>query len=145
MAKKKVYLNNGDFYDALKKYYDDKKAGKNPVKSDYIGRCILLICNNLAMRPNFSGYSYIDEMKDDAIVNCISAVDNYNPSDQIYSKVKGTMTGKNPFGYFTFIAWRAFLRRIKAEKKQADIKVKNIKRICDVVDEIDEENLIFKH
>jgi DNA-directed RNA polymerase specialized sigma24 family protein len=47
-------------------------------------------------------------------MDCISAVDNFNPDKT-----------NNPFAYFTQIAWNAFLRRIQKEKKQTYIKHKN--------------------
>jgi DNA-directed RNA polymerase specialized sigma24 family protein len=53
-------------------------------------------------------------MISDGIIDCISAVNNFNPD-------KTT----NPFAYFTQIAWNAFIRRIHKEKKQTYIKHKN--------------------
>jgi DNA-directed RNA polymerase specialized sigma subunit len=85
-----------------------------PQVSNYIGQSILLICNNLAKKPNFSGYTYKQEMISDGIIDCISAVDNFDPDKT-----------NNPFAYFTQIAWNAFIRRIQKEKKQTYIKHKN--------------------
>lgn len=91
------------------------KEEKPPPKvSDYIGQSILLICNNLAKKPNFSGYSYKQDMISDGIMDCIAAVDNFDPDRT-----------NNPFAYFTQIAWNAFLRRMQKEKKQAYVKHKN--------------------
>jgi hypothetical protein len=53
-------------------------------------------------------------MVGDAIENCLAAVDNFDPNEQ----------KQNPFGYFSLIAWRAFVRRIQKEKKQTYIKHK---------------------
>lgn len=86
--------------------------------SNYIGECILLICNGLAKKSNFSGYTYIDEMISDGIENCIMALDSFdihNPK-------------KNPFWYFSKIAYYAFVRRIQSEKKQQFIKHKNVQQ-----------------
>ena len=115
MAKKEKnnYINNKDFYAEMTKY--KKLPKKRKVISNYIGECILLICNGLAKRPNFSGYTYIDEMVSDGIENCIMAVNSFNPDKS-----------KNAFGYFNKIAWWAFVRRIQSEKKQAYIKHKNV-------------------
>ena len=52
--------------------------------------------------------------RSDGIMDCISAVDNFDPDKT-----------NNPFAYFTQIAWNAFLRRIQKEKKQTYIKHKN--------------------
>ena len=87
-----------------------------PQLTEYIGSCFLKICQGLARKPNFIGYSYRGDMEMDAVENCVKAVCNYDIETQ-------TRTGKpNAFGYFTMIAWRAFLRRIAKEKRQQEIK-----------------------
>jgi DNA-directed RNA polymerase specialized sigma subunit len=119
MAKVKNYINNKTLYLAMIQYKDSIKLAnekniKKPQVPNYIGQSILLICNNLAKKPNFSGYSYKQEMISDGIIDCISAVDNFDPDKT-----------NNPFAYFTQIAWNAFIRRIHKEKKQTYIKHKN--------------------
>lgn len=119
MAKAKNYINNKTLYTSmiehrskLKEALDNDKI--KPQVSNYIGQSILLICNNLAKKPNFSGYTYKQDMISDGIIDCIAAVDNFNPERT-----------NNPFAYFTQIAWNAFIRRIHKEKKQTYIKHKN--------------------
>ena len=120
MAKRVTnYINNKTLYSAMIQYKnsveDAEREGKEkPRVTDYIGQSILLICNNLAKKPNFSGYTYKQDMISDGIIDCISAVDNFNPDKT-----------NNPFAYFTQIAWNAFIRRIHKEKKQTYIKHKN--------------------
>lgn len=120
MAKKtNNYINNKDLYAAMIEHRSKLKIAKEeekskPQVSNYIGQSILLICNNLAKKPNFSGYTYKQEMISDGIIDCIAAVDNFNPDKT-----------NNPFAYFTQIAWNAFIRRIHKEKKQTYIKHKN--------------------
>ena len=56
----------------------------------------------------------------DGVENCLKALANFDPN-------AGTRGGTpNAFGYFTQIAWFAFLRRISKEKKQHDVKLKFI-------------------
>jgi len=120
MAKKAVnYINNKTLYAAMiehrLKLAESKEQEKpKPQVSNYIGQSILLICNNLAKKPNFSGYTYKQDMISDGIIDCIAAVDNFDPDRT-----------NNPFAYFTQIAWNAFIRRIQKEKKQTYIKHKN--------------------
>ena len=120
MTKKVVnYINNKTLYTAMIDYKQKlnesiENQKQKPQVSNYIGESILLICNNLAKKPNFSGYTYKQEMISDGIMDCISAVDNFNPEKSI-----------NPFAYFTQIAWNAFIRRITKEKKQTYVKHKN--------------------
>ena len=112
---KRHYVNNKDFYAAIiayQKLYAENQKTKIP---DYIGACILKICERLSTKPNFFGYTYRDEMVSDGIENCIMAIRGFDPT-------KST----NPFAYFTQIAWNAFIRRISREKKQTYIKHKNM-------------------
>ena len=119
MARTKNYINNKTLYASMIQHRNLlENAIKNntpkPQLSNYIGQSILLICNNLAKKPNFSGYTYKQEMISDGIIDCIAAADNFNPEKT-----------NNPFAYFTQIAWNAFIRRIHKEKKQTYIKHKN--------------------
>ena len=93
-----------------------EKEIDKPVVSNYIGEAIFLICTNLSSKGNFSGYTvqWKQEMLSDAMVDCVAAVDNFDPDKT-----------NNPFAYFTMIAWNAFIRRIIKEKKHTYIKHKN--------------------
>jgi Sigma-70 region 2 len=115
------YINNKTLYGRMIHYKNDVKEAREakrelPKIPDYIGECVFLIANNLVKHPWYVGYSpqYKQEMISDAILDCVAAVDNFNPE-------KST----NPFGYFTMIAWNAFRRRLQKEKKQQYIKLKN--------------------
>ena len=122
MAKKKNYVNNKDLLAALIEYKSkcveaEECGDKNPQVPDYFGKCIMLIAQRLATRPNFSGYMYKEEMVSDGIENCLQYIHNFNPEKS-----------QNPFAYFTQIIWYAFLRRISKEKKQMYIKFKASQR-----------------
>lgn len=121
MAKrvKKNYVNNPDFLEALIKYQKDCREAEDagderPRVPDYIGTCIFQIGTRLATKPNFSGYSYKEDMISDGIENCLLYINNFNPEKS-----------SNPFAYFTQIIWYAFLRRIAKEKKQMYIRFKS--------------------
>jgi hypothetical protein len=62
-----------------------------------------------------TGNSWRDEMIADGIENCLIYVNNFDPKKS-----------SNPFGYFTTIAYWAFVRRIQREKKQDTTKNKYI-------------------
>jgi len=121
--KKKVtnYINNKTLYTHMiehKRKLDESilNGTPKPQISNYIGEAIESINKNLIRKGNFSGYSkqWKDEMISDGQLDCIAAVDNFNPDRT-----------NNPFSYFTQIAWNAFIRRISREKKQTYIKYKN--------------------
>jgi hypothetical protein len=115
------YLNNKKLYGLMIRYRNElletreKNLPPPKIPSD-IGQSIMLICTNLIKKPNFSGYSsqYREEMVSDGIMDCVAAIDNFDPDKT-----------NNPFAYFTQISWNAFIRRIQKEKKQQYIKLKN--------------------
>ena len=116
---KKNYVNNRDFFEALVAYQklckeaedsDDEK----PRVPNYIGDCIWQIATRLASKPNFSGYTYKEDMIMDGVENCLLYMHNFNPEKT-----------ENPFAYFTQIIWYAFLRRIAKEKKQMYVRYKS--------------------
>lgn len=114
----KNYVNNPEFLEAIVQYKklcsDAEDSGDpQPQITNYIGHCIYQISTRLASKPNFSGYSYKDEMISDGLENAIQALGNFDPEKS-----------HNPFAYFTQIIWYAFLRRIDKEKKQLYIKHK---------------------
>ena len=119
------YVNNADFSAAVVEHAKaSQKAVEDgvpiPVVNDYVASCLMKICEGLSHKSNFVRYTYRDEMVMDAVENCLRAIGNYNVE-------AATRGGKpNAFGYFTQIAWFAFLRRISKEKKQQDVKLKYI-------------------
>jgi len=117
------YVNNKEFSQAVVDYVKTvrearEKGQDDPVVTDYIARCFLKISEGLSHKSNFVRYTYREEMVMDAVENCLNAIGNYNIE-------AATRKGKpNAFGYFTQICWYAFIRRIKKEKKQQDVKLK---------------------
>ena len=108
---KNHYVDNEKFLAEIKVYKQKCKdavaEGKEkPRISEYIGKCIYLIAENLSHKPRFMNYSFRDELVSDAIENCFLYFDNFD-SDK-YS---------NPFAYFTQIIYYAFHRRIAKEEK----------------------------
>jgi len=114
----KNYINNKEFYDAIveyrKKIKEAEDNGKEPPRMpEYIGECIYKIATRLAMKPNFTGYSYKDEMISDSIENCILYFKYFDPNKT-----------QNPFAYFTQVIYYSFLRRLEKEKKNRYITYK---------------------
>ncbi len=119
------YVNNKEFSQSVVDYVTSvnearSKEKEEPRITEYIGTCFLKIAEGLSHKPNFSGYTYREEMVMDAVENSIKAIMNYDVK-------KATRTGlPNAFAYFTQITYYAFLRRIAKEKKQQDIKERYI-------------------
>jgi hypothetical protein len=113
--KRNMFINNADFYAALVKYKSDRDdavaSGKiMPRLPNYIGKCFVDIAEHLSMRPNFSNYIFREDMVMDAVENMVVCASNFDPEKS-----------KNPFSYFTQVAWYAFIRKISKEKKQISI------------------------
>lgn len=119
------YVNNKDFSNAVVEYCISCREAEEaneptPVVTDYIATCFLKISEGLSHKSNFVRYTYREEMVMDAVENCLKAIRNYNVEN-------ATRSGKpNAFGYFTQIAWFAFIRRIQKEKKVQDAKLRYI-------------------
>jgi len=109
--KKNHYVDNERFLNEIVEYKKQVVEAKDqgldkPRVSEYIGKCIYLIAENLSHKPRFMNYSFRDELVSDAIENCFLYFDNFNPDK-----------GSNPFAYFTQIIYYAFHRRISKEEK----------------------------
>jgi len=117
------YINNRQMYDVLVEYKKEcarakrKKKPEPPVPT-YLAQAFILIATKVSDRPNFARYSYKDEMILDAVENSIAQIKSFDPA-------KST----NPFSYYTMISINAFIRRIKKEKKQQDIKAAVLERM----------------
>ena len=112
------YINNKVFLEQLNDYKEKIKSAEDdgreiPPIPDDIAISFMKIANGLGNKPNFSNYTYKDEMISDGIENCIQYCRNFDSNKS-----------KNPFSYFTQIMRNAFLRRIEKEKKQSYIKNK---------------------
>ena len=114
MGKKNQYIDNKEFFQAMVEWKDKIKEAESmgeprPPVTEYIGKCFLDIAEHLSFKPNFMNYPFKDEMIGDGIENCLMYAHNFDPEKS-----------KNPFSYFTTIAFHAFINRIKKEKKHAE-------------------------
>lgn len=89
---------------------------EKPQISDKISNAIIQIATRLSSAHNFNGYSFIEEMKGDAILKCFSKMHNFNPD-----------ISENSFAYVTQISWQSFVNRIKIEQGQSSVKAKMIR------------------
>lgn len=116
--KSRHYVDNEKLYNDIVTWQDYKAseiaAGRpEPKISDDVAIAIVKIIDKLATRWNYSGYTWRDEMIGDAQIICIKAIHKFNRDDP----------KKNPFGFLTFITWRAFNKRIKVENKYHEFKM----------------------
>lgn len=87
------------------------KFKETGVASERLGELFLDLVDNFATRSNFSGYSYLEEMKSRAIFFLLSYSRSFNPEKS-----------NNAFAYCTQIAKNAFRQVIKKENRHAETK-----------------------
>lgn len=112
------YVKNKDLMIEIQKLKDTN------VFPEKLGMYIMQIVDGLSHRPNFNGYTYLDEMKSEALLAVVKGIRNFDPYKY-----------NNPFAYITQIAWNAFIAYINKEKTKS--KTKN--RLFDLKEKIEDE------
>lgn len=122
------YVSNPKLYESIVSWYsaiDQSKLNNTPEPKmpDTVARGIIQICQNLAKKHNWLGNSKIkEEMIGDAIEDCLRRGKGF---DIHHTNAEGKQT-KNPFSYFTQMAYYAFLRCIKDETFEDYVKHKSM-------------------
>ena len=97
----KKYLTNKQLRLFLKECNDKERM------TDEFGRACVQLVDRMAGRSNFVHYTYIDDMKGDAILALVKAWDKIEYGSD-----------SNPFSYMTTVANNAFLQYISKEQRQ---------------------------
>lgn len=113
------YINKEEMLEEIRAYRESvlkaREEGKEkPPLSNSLMKKFMMITDGVARRPNFNGYSYLDEMKSRANFACMKKAHYFDPSKS-----------DNPFGYYSRVVWREFLNVLKEEEKQSYIKAKS--------------------
>lgn len=119
----RFYVDNKEFYQLMLEHRERLNHCKenglpNPKACDEIGYIIMQICKRLMSRYNFQNYTWRDEMENAAITDCVASINKFDPEKS-----------RNPFAYFTQIAYRAAVRVILEEKKQSKVKGETMSNI----------------
>jgi DNA-directed RNA polymerase specialized sigma subunit len=83
--------------------------------NNVLGQMFLTLATRYGTKPNFSGYSYLDEMISSGVVACIASLNKFNPE-------KTT----NAFAYYTQVIHTSFLQVLNKEKKHQMIRDKSM-------------------
>ena len=127
--KKNHYIDDNEFWEAMNEYITAcKEAEANdedyPPIPEFVGKCFMLLADNVAKAPNFSRYMFLEEMKSDAIINCVKYLRNFKPYYK--DKATGKMKKAKPFAYFSQYVINTFKQRIKLEKTNLYIRYKEL-------------------
>jgi hypothetical protein len=123
MAKKRLYITSDELRVELTKLRDTvSEESPYGVVSEKLGGYFLKLVDGLGSKRNFSGYTYVDEMKGKALQYLIKYSHNFkeNPNNDKKS---------NPFAYCTKIAYGGFLQYIKKEHTIAATKEEMYDRV----------------
>jgi hypothetical protein len=110
-------IHNKKIQDAIKSKQPEQvieKLQKQEIfgtPSERLGEIFVNLVDNYATKSNFSGYTYLEEMKSRAIFFLLKYSKNFD-----YTK------SKNAFAYCTQFVYHAFLQVIKKEKKHIETK-----------------------
>ena len=72
---------------------------------------LMMIVHNYSQKNNWRNYTYLDDMRGDAILSLCQNALKFNPEKS-----------KNPFGYYTQIVTHSFLTFLEKEKKMRRIR-----------------------
>lgn len=99
------YVDNDELLNEIIEY---KKTG---VFSDKLGEMILLIAKGYASKGNFSNYTWIEDMIQEASLTCVKYIRNFDPKKS-----------DNAFSYVSTICQRSFINWINKQNKHSEIK-----------------------
>lgn len=112
-TEKKHYLDNQTFLAKITEYRKavmKSKRKRIPIPNE-IAELLYAIARNLSNCPCFAKYPYKEDMVQEAIINCIQCINNFEIAKEIGERQKSA------FSYFTQVIYWAYLRKIKKEKK----------------------------
>ena len=100
------YIDNEKLLEEVKIY------SESGIKTEELGRMLLLLATRYSEKGNFAGYSWKDDMIGEAVFTCLRYMHNFNIE----------IENPNPFAYFSIVIHRSFLNYIQKQKKHSKIK-----------------------
>jgi hypothetical protein len=113
------YCDNKKLLRLVIEHQEKSAANPDHQMSNDLGRVIISICEGLGQKHNWRGYTFRDEFVMNGILEVVKAVKFFDVSKS-----------KNPFAYFTMVAWRSFIRTLDLEQRANYIKHKNARRLA---------------
>ncbi len=113
--KSKNYVNNADLLIQIRLSKD--KQEKNPeftpaeCLTNELVKMLMMLVEKYSQRANWRNYTYIDDMRGEAIASLCQNALKFKPEKSI-----------NPFGYYTQIVTHSFLTFLEKEKKVRKIR-----------------------
>ena len=111
-----VQDSEGNWQEVVRSHWSGTlKSGKFSVDhgklTNHLGAMFLKLCERYSLRSNWRGYSYIDEMRGQALIQLTQIALQFDESKS-----------NNPFAYYTAAVTNSFTRVLNVEKRQRDIR-----------------------
>lgn len=111
-----VQNEDGTWREVLRSHWKgDLKTGKFSVDhgqiTNRLGAMFLKLCERYSLRSNWRGYSYVDEMRGQALIQLTQIALQFDEGKS-----------QNPFAYYTAAVTNSFTRVLNVEKRQRDIR-----------------------
>jgi DNA-directed RNA polymerase specialized sigma subunit len=130
---KRQHVNNEELKNELIKFKKSVcEKHPNGLASERLGEIFLDLVDNYATKSNFSGYSYLDEMKSRATFFLLMYSKSFNPEKS-----------DNAFAYCTQIVKNAFIQVIKKEKKHTETKKALVEKYFKEKDHIKKDDTLI--
>lgn len=113
------YVDNRKFTEAMTEWATvarSKPKNERPPLPPFVGECLMKLVTGYARKVNFSGYTYVDEMRSEALLTCVKYAHNFDPEKS-----------QNAFAYFTQIIHHAFTQVLNKEKNISTMKFNMMK------------------
>lgn len=135
------YINNKELAEAVREWREGYLIAKElqetdetaltPPATDYMANAFYQIASKYSRKPNFSGYTFREDMVSEAVYLCLKYAHNFN-----FEK------SPNAFAYFTMIAHNAFIQVINREKGFVDFKFNYAKELNPKFEKLDYSRMI---
>lgn len=111
-----VLNEDGTWREVLRSHWKgDLKTGEFCVDhgqiTNRLGAMFLKLCERYSLRSNWRGYSYVDEMRGQALIQLTQIALQFDEGKS-----------QNPFAYYTAAVTNSFTRVLNVEKRQRDIR-----------------------
>lgn len=111
-----VINEDGTWREVLRSHWKgDLQTGEFSVDhgqiTNRLGAMFLKLCERYSLRSNWRGYSYVDEMRGQALIQLTQIALQFDEGKS-----------QNPFAYYTAAVTNSFTRVLNVEKRQRDIR-----------------------
>jgi hypothetical protein len=107
---------DGSLYEVLRSHWRDgfengHFASEEGRIDDRLGKMFLLLVERISRKPNWRGYSFVSEMRSNALIQLCANGLSFDESKS-----------DNPFAYYTTVIQNAFIRTLNVEKRDRTIR-----------------------